>query len=824
MDFMWSRLFTHLSLMQPIQIVFIVGVCLINNLVHAKTPLTLGVLAYLPEEEMIERYQPLADYLTSALTETEVRILPLTYTNNQVETAIENNSLDLLLTNPSHYIKLRTTHELSGVMLTQVVLRSNEIVSSFGGVIFTHANNKHINSLNDLKNKHIAAADIRSLGGYQAQTYEIMKQGIELKGPFTFLKKHDAVVKAILMGNADVGYARSGVIENMVQRGLLDITKIKILNQKAEQAFPFVHSTTLYPEWPLLALPRLSDTDIRRVASALLALDINHPAASAAKIGGFNPPADYQAVDNLARMLRVPPYDKAPEFTLYDIWHKHFALLVSIAVSLALIIFLLSLLLHRNKQLRLNADNLQRAASVFSNSGEGIVITDMNGIILDLNSAFVEITGFSRHEAVGKSAKNLKLSLHDENFYRELSEVLASEDEWQGELWNRREDGQNYAVQTTIRAMRSTDGEIKSYVALFSDITQKLFFSTIERIRSNAMQSTLEGISLNKTLDVILKDIEVLIPGAKCSILLLDKSREHLLSCSAPSLPDDYNQAINGIAIGDGIGSCGTAAYRKERVIVENTQQHPYWTAFKELATQYELGSCWSEPIFGKKGRLLGTFAIYHKTPRTPMERDLQLIARTVDFISLLIEDNKAESELRRLATIDELTSLPNRRQLLKTIDTEMARARRYNTSLSFCMIDLDYFKTINDQYGHDAGDQVLKATSSTMKEFIRTSDMAGRLGGEEFGIILPNTSQQDAMIFAERLRLTIENLTVSYQETLLNVTISVGVSSFTRNSEVALSNELLSLADRCLYHAKRTGRNKISNTPVELDAKNHSC
>lgn len=822
MDFMQSDSFIHQSLVRAIQIISIIWICLANNVAMANQPLTLGILAYLPEEQMLERYQPLADYLTEALQNREVQLLPLSYTNNQVEAAIDNNKLDLLLTNPSHYIKLRTTHELSGAMLTQVVLRSNELVSSFGGVIITHANNSQINALSDLTDKHIAAADIRSLGGYQAQAYEIIKQGIQLKGPFSFLKKHDAVITAVLNGDTDVGFIRSGVIESMVQKGILDTTQIKVLNQKQDPAFPFVHSTTLYPEWPLLALPRLSDSDIRRVASALLALNIHHPAASAAEIGGFNPPADYQEVDNLARTLRVPPYDEAPEFTFNDIWDKHFQLLVAIAVSLVVIVLLVSLLLHRNKQLRHSAEKLRRAASVFSNTGEGIFITDANGLILDVNGAFEEITGYARSEVVGRSSNILKSNLQSHAFYRSMWETLTRTDDWQGELWNKHKNGENYAIQLTIGVIRTNNGQVKSYVALFSDITQKLFFSAIERIRTNAMQSALEGVSLKKTLDTILKDIESLSTEAKCSILLLDQSGKHLHSCSAPSLPEAYNQAIDGIAIGDGIGSCGTAAYRKERVIVEDTQQHPYWAAFKELAAQYELGSCWSEPIFGKKGRLLGTFAIYHKTPRVPLDKDLRLITRTVDFISLLIEEKRAESELKRLAAVDELTSLPNRRQLLATIDSEIARAKRYSTPLSFCMIDVDYFKKVNDQHGHDAGDQVLKALSLTMNEFIRTTDMVGRLGGEEFGIILPNTTQEDALIMADRLRLAIEKLTVSYGEKSLNVTISIGVSSFTQHSEIALSNELLSLADRCLYYAKRKGRNRISDTPIELDANIH--
>lgn len=799
------------------QFALIVYICLIPKAILASQPLTLGVLAYLPEEQMLERYQPLADYLKSTLGNRDVRVKALTYANDEVEKAIERNEIDLLLTNPSHFIKLRATHELSGAMLTQVVLRSGEPVSAFGGVIFTHADNLYINTLEDIKGKQIAAADRRSLGGYQAQIYEVLHHGIELKGSTSFLKKHDVVVRAVLDHDADVGFIRSGVIESLIQKGLIDSAKIKILNQKVEPNFPFIRSTALYPEWPLVALPHLSDGEIRRVASALLALDKSHPAARAANIAGFNPPADYQVVDNLARILRVPPYEKSPEFTLSDIWSKHHDGLIAMAISFAIIIALLSLLWQRNHQLRRSAEGLRRAASVFANTSEAISITDVHGAILDVNKAFEEITGYSRAEVIGQNSQVLKSSFQDDAFYTEMWASLVNGHEWHGELWNRHKDGQNYAVQLTIGEIHNDKGEIEGYVSSFFDITQKLFISALEEIRAKAMQSTLEGASLNTTLDKILKDIESLNPKFMCSILLLDKSGQHLMSCSAPSLPDAYNDVINGIEIGDGIGSCGTAAFRQERVIVGDIQQHPYWAEFKELAAQYELGSCWSEPIFGKKGRLLGTFAIYHRTPTIPVARDLDLIARTADFISLLIEEQQAEAELKRLATVDELTALSNRRQLLSTVRTEMKRAARYNTALSFCMIDLDHFKQTNDQYGHDAGDCVLKMVASAMSDFIRTADAVGRLGGEEFGIILPNTTQTDALILAERLRSRIEELTISYRGNLLKVTVSIGVSSIDQGLDVSQGDELLSAADRCLYHAKRNGRNKVSGVPVEL-------
>lgn len=292
------------------------------------------------------------------------------------------------------------------------------------------------------------------------------------------------------------------------------------------------------------------------------------------------------------------------------------------------------------------------------------------------------------------------------------------------------------------------------------------------------------------------------------------------MGCSAPSLPEAYNAAIDGVEIGDGIGSCGTAAFRQERVIVEDIQQHAYWAAFKELAAEHELGSCWSEPIFGKKGRLLGTFAIYHANVCAPIDRDLSLISKTTDFISLIIEEQQTETELKRMATTDELTSLPNRRKFLATLEAELTRAKRYERQLSLCMLDLDHFKKINDRYGHHVGDTVLSNVAATMQSMLRETDMAGRLGGEEFGILLPDTQEEHAVILAERIRLAIEALEINHQGESLKCTASIGVSSLALSSELTQSSELLSTADYCLYDAKQSGRNRVSNVPAELNFK----
>lgn len=432
--------------------------------------INIGILAYLPNAQMEKKYQPLADYLEQKLGDRQVNLIPLNYDGDEIEKAIESHQLDLLFTNPSHFIKLRTHYKLSGAILTKVVMRNGIPLSAFGGVIFTQADNRDINTLSDIANKHIAAADPRSLGGYQAQVYEALTHDVKLKHT-TYLNKHNTIVETILAGKADVGFVRSGVLENMMQKGQLQRHQIKIIHQQENTNFPFILSTRLYPEWPVLALPRLSSEDVRLVASALLTLDEKLPAAKAAKIGGFDPPADYLPVEELVRSLRLPPYDKAPAFTLADIWSKHQLALILLLFTFV-IISTLSIVIHRkNRSLIRNRESLRQAASVFTHTREGIIITDANASIININKAFETITGYSKKEVLGQNPSMLKSGIQTLEFYQAMWKRLQTEHNWQGEVSNRRKNGEVYTELLTIDAIYDSKNNLKGYVGLFSDIT-----------------------------------------------------------------------------------------------------------------------------------------------------------------------------------------------------------------------------------------------------------------------------------------------------------------------------------------------------------------
>ncbi|KTF10136.1 sensor domain-containing phosphodiesterase [Pseudoalteromonas sp. 10-33] len=149
------------------------------------------------------------------------------------------------------------------------------------------------------------------------------------------------------------------------------------------------------------------------------------------------------------------------------------------------------------------------------------------------------------------------------------------------------------------------------------------------------------GLPFEDVLDEICLSIEELIDenSAKCSILSLNKGQ--LLHCAAPNIDDGYCQAINGVHIGPNVGSCGTAAYSGERVIVEDIAKSPLWADFKEVALQFGLRSCWSTPVVSTKSSILGTFAIYHDKPKKPSSSELELIDYFVHFTSIALEKNQ---------------------------------------------------------------------------------------------------------------------------------------------------------------------------------------
>ncbi|EPJ52150.1 MAG: PAS:GGDEF protein [Osedax symbiont Rs2] len=182
---------------------------------------------------------------------------------------------------------------------------------------------------------------------------------------------------------------------------------------------------------------------------------------------------------------------------------------------------------------------------------------------------------------------------------------------------------------------------------IHTDISQRKRIEFRDHARNAVLESLLRGTSLRDLLQQIATFIEQEKPGALCSILLANAQGTKLHSGVSLTLPDYFIKAIDGTKIGEGVGSCGTAAFTKKRVIVENIQTHPYWQRAKGLAAKAQLAACWSEPIIGSQNQLLGTFAIYQRKPSTPTEDDFKLLEFAVQLSVIAIERYLADEKQR---------------------------------------------------------------------------------------------------------------------------------------------------------------------------------
>jgi diguanylate cyclase (GGDEF)-like protein len=173
-----------------------------------------------------------------------------------------------------------------------------------------------------------------------------------------------------------------------------------------------------------------------------------------------------------------------------------------------------------------------------------------------------------------------------------------------------------------------------------------------------------------------------------------------------------------------------------------------------------------------------------------------------------ITKQKKTEEALRESSLRDHLTGLYNRRHFKTVLEIEIDRWRRYQTPLSLMVLDVDFFKQVNDKYGHEAGDQILDIISTLMTETLRSSDTVARWGGDEFVILLPHTALEFACLLAERIRNAVSQSPLTYGEEQINVTLSIGVAMM--SNELSNGDELLVKADLALYRGKDSDRNKV--------------
>jgi diguanylate cyclase (GGDEF)-like protein len=328
-------------------------------------------------------------------------------------------------------------------------------------------------------------------------------------------------------------------------------------------------------------------------------------------------------------------------------------------------------------------------------------------------------------------------------------------------------------------------------------------------LQSENERSVLELLARGGSLPVLLNHLagsyEAMYPGMLCSVLLLSPDGRHLLHGAAPSLPAAYCKALDGIAIGDNTGSCGTAAYTGKTVIVTDIAHDPLWEDYKELALENGLAACWSVPILSTQGQVLGTFALYYPVPRSPQAAEMAALERGAHLASLAIEREQSDARIVQLAHFDSLTGLPNQMLLKDRLAHAMSMSQRGAAQMAVLFLDLDHFKNVNDTLGHRIGDELLIQLAARLKALLREEDTLSRLGGDEFILVLPATNIDGAAHVAEKVLATVAQACHIEQYELV-VTPSVGIAIYPFDGTDF--DKLYQSADVAMYRAKNDGRN----------------
>ena len=312
----------------------------------------IGLRAHSGVEKGMAKWQPTADYLTKMIPGYEFVMVPYVSLQELNEHA-GKAEFDFVLTNPSSYVALELEHGASRI-LTLENKRQGGAYTKFGSVMFTRADSG-INNIADLEDKRFMAVSEKAFGGWRVTWRELHQQGVE---PTKFFDEllfsggiQEEVVLAVMDGRADAGTVRTDMLERMAAAGQIDLKDIRVLNSKQAKDFPFVHSTSLYPEWPFAKFHHASSELAQKVAVALMSMPVSHEAALAGKYVGWTVPLDYGPVHELMRDLKVGPYEGYGEISLADVAKEYIYWIVVVTILFLLAWLLLIIVVRANRRL-----------------------------------------------------------------------------------------------------------------------------------------------------------------------------------------------------------------------------------------------------------------------------------------------------------------------------------------------------------------------------------------------------------------------------------------------------------------------------------------
>jgi diguanylate cyclase (GGDEF)-like protein/PAS domain S-box-containing protein len=442
----------------------------------------------------------------------------------------------------------------------------------------------------------------------------------------------------------------------------------------------------------------------------------------------------------------------------------------------------------------------------------GVCLTDESGCYRLMNDAYCAIYEYEREEILGQHYSVIMPPDQIELANAHYAQLLTGDVGIPTERKRQRKDGSIVYIEAANALVEGEDGQ-KMVITTVRDITERKQGEEIVQLRLKLIDFA-STHPYNELMQKALDEIGELMNSPIGFYHFVDEN-QHSLSLQAWStrtLEEFCQTEEQGMHYPiDEAGVWTDCVHQRKPVIHNNYATLPHRKGLPDGHAKVvrEL----VVPII-RDDQVVAILGIGNK-PSDYNEQDTELVAYIADLVWSIVEKKQAEEKihqlnntLERLAMTDELTGLPNRRAFFMQGAKEISRAQRHKTPFSLLMLDIDGFKKINDSYGHDAGDIVLQQFSNILVQIIRDIDMVGRMGGEEFCVLLPNTEIKNAVKLAERIRLTIEQEGLQIKNQIISLTVSIGVAADGKSSSNLAS--IIKRADDCMYQAKNQGKNRV--------------
>jgi diguanylate cyclase (GGDEF)-like protein/PAS domain S-box-containing protein len=450
----------------------------------------------------------------------------------------------------------------------------------------------------------------------------------------------------------------------------------------------------------------------------------------------------------------------------------------------------------------------ERFRALVQNLSDVVTIVGPDGQLAYSSPAAEQRFGFVEGD---ESWTNPMARVHPDDLERvvaAMSEHLETADTDPVSFRLRIADGTYRDVEAIVQDM-SDNPAVGGILVTTRDVTERARAEAMVASQAHILRLIAQGAPLAETLATICEVVEAVVPGALCSVMLVDDAEPVLRAGAGPSLAPEYLRAVDRVPIGPMQGSCGTSAHEGAPVVAEDLATDPRWSAWREVL-DYGLRACWSTPVFASSGdRVLGTFAVYYREPCRPTPEAEEVVAMVSPLAAIAIERRTFEDRLAHQAQHDPLTGLPNRLLFVEFLTLALARTQRKQSAAAVLFLDLDRFKFVNDSLGHDAGDELMVKLGMRLCAAVRPTDTVARFGGDEFTVLCddldPEDARRQAVDVAERLLEVIEApVQLNGEDQHLSASVGIAIAGPGDSPETLLRD-----ADAAMYRAKERGKGR---------------